>query len=107
MNPATMGHYLEVGDTIVMDNCPTHHHEGRRVLSKFLDDLNIELVYMPAYSPDFNPTEYVFGNLKCVLKYQLWELTNTDLKESLYTAINFITPGDMHGFYRITGYLGV
>ena len=44
-----------------MDNCPFHHNEGGEVLRDFLDDLNIELVYMPCYSPDFNPAEYVFG----------------------------------------------
>ena len=84
-----------------------YHHEGGGVLSKFLDDVSIELVYMPAYSPDFNPAKYVFGKLKCVLQYQLWELTNTDLKDSLYTARNFITLGNMHGFFKITGFLGV
>ena len=96
---------LEAGDTIVMDNCPIHHHEGGRILGEFLYDLGIELVYMPAYSPDFNPAEYVFGKLKCLLKYKFWDLTNLDLKSSLFTAVNFITPRDMHGFYRITGYL--
>ena len=60
---------------------------------------------MPAYSPVFNPAEYVFGKLKCLLKNQFCELTTTHLKESLYTGANFITPGDMHGFFRITGYL--
>ena len=93
-NPVTLRPRLEVGDMIVMDNCPTDHHQGGRILQEFLDNLNIELVHMPAYSPDFNPAEYVFGKLKC-------------LKESLYTAANFITPGDMHGFFRITGYLEV
>ena len=76
-------------------------------MQEFLDDLNIELVYMPAYSPDFNAAEYVFGKRKCLLKNQLWELATTHLKEYLYTAANFITPGGMHGFFRITGYLEV
>ena len=79
LNPVTLRPCLEVGGTIVMDNCPTHHHQGGRILQEFLDDLNIELVYMPVYSPDFNPAEYVFGKLKCLLKNQLWELTTTHL----------------------------
>ena len=57
INPATGRPCLEVGDTIVMDNCPIHHNEGEQVLRDFLNDLNIELVYMPAYSPEFNPAE--------------------------------------------------
>ena len=51
---------LDPGSVIVMDNCATHHHRGGRVLQEFLNDLDIELVHMPAYSPDFNPAEYVF-----------------------------------------------
>ena len=41
---------LEVGDIVVMDNCPTHHNlEPGDVLKEFLSNMNIELVYMPAY----------------------------------------------------------
>ena len=105
INPSTGRPCIEVGDTIVMDNCPIHHYEGERILRDFLNELNIELVYMPAYSPDFNPAEYVFGKLKYLLKYRFWGLTNTDLKEALFTAINFVTPGDMRAFYETTGYL--
>ena len=46
---------LEPGDVIVMDNCPFHHNEGGEILDDFLNELNIELVYMPCYSPGFNP----------------------------------------------------
>ena len=42
---------LEVGDIVIMDNCPTHHNLGGEILKEFLADMNIELVYMPAYSP--------------------------------------------------------
>ncbi len=105
--PNTGRSCLQAGDVIVMDNCPFHHNEAGQILRDFLDDLNIELVYMPCYSPDFNPAEYVFGKIKTLLKYRLWNLTNTDLIDSLYTAISLVTPGDMHGFFRITGYLSV
>ena len=105
VNRATGRPFLEAGDTIVMDNCPIHHHEGEHVLREFLNDLTIELVYMPAYCPDFKSAEYVFGKFKHLLKLRFWEMTNTDMKKTLYTAINFITPGDMRSFYEIAGYL--
>lgn len=50
---------LEVGDIVVMDNCPTHHFVGGQALKEWLNDRNIELVYTPTYSPDFNPVEFV------------------------------------------------
>lgn len=107
INPLTLRPCLDVGDVIVMDNCPFHHNEGGEILREFFDDLNIELVYMPGYSPDFNPAEYVFGKLKTLLSYRFLDRTNSDLINSLYTAINFITPGDMHEFFKITGYIDV
>ena len=88
INPATGRPCLEVSDTIVMDNCPIHHNKGEQVLRDFLNDLNIELVYMSAYSPEFNPAEYVFGKLKYLLNNRFWEMANTNLKEALYTAIS-------------------
>ena len=70
-------------------------------------DLGIELVYMPAYSPDFNPVEYVFGKLRTLMKYQFRDETVRNVKESFYLAIGNISPGDMARFYRVTGYLNV
>jgi hypothetical protein len=107
VHPATNQPCLEPGNIIVMDNCPTHHNEGGRILGEFLQDLNIELVYMPAYSPDLNPVEYVFGKLRTLMKHQFVHVTNENLKESLYTAIECISPGDMAGFYKVTGYMNI
>jgi hypothetical protein len=47
INPNTGRPCLEFGDVIIMDNCPFHHNEGGEVLKDFLNDLNVELVYMP------------------------------------------------------------
>ena len=72
------------GSIIVMDNCPTHHNDGGLILEECLHDLNIGLVYMPAYSPDFNPTEYVFGKIRTVIKYKLGNMTNTNIQQCVY-----------------------
>ena len=93
-----------------MDNCPTHHNNGGLILEEFLHNLDIELVYMPAYLPDFNPAEYVFGKLHTVMKYKLGNMTNTNIQQcvqSFYTALDYITLADMQSFYQITGYMDV
>ena len=77
-----------------MDNCHTHHNDSGLVLQEILRDINIELVYMPAYSPDFDPAEYVFGKIRTVMKYKLGSITNTSTHQcvqSLYTALDYIT----------------
>ena len=90
-----------------MDNAPTHHNAGGQMLGEFLADLGIELVHMPAYLPDFNLVEYVFGKLRTLMKYQFKEVTEGNVKDSLYMATGQISQGDMAGFYNVTGYLNV
>lgn len=96
---------LEVGDIVVMDNCPTHHYEGGEILNEFLNEMGIELVYTPTYSPDFNPAEFVFAKIRTEMRYALWELTNINLTLSVYEAIDRITESDMVGFFRATSYI--
>ena len=101
---------LEPGSVIVMDNAATHHNDGGRILGEFLNDSDIELVYMPAYSPDFNPAEYVFGKMRTVMKHRFGDCTNITMPEciyNMYTSLESITPGDMHGFFEYTGYIDV
>ena len=57
---------LEVGDIVVMDNCPTHHYAGGEALQEWLSNQNIELVYTPTNSRDFNPPEFVFNKMRSV-----------------------------------------
>lgn len=96
---------LEVGDIIVMDNCPTHHNLGGQVLSDFLEDLGMELVYTPTYSPDFNPVEFVFSKMRNEMSYRLREVVKENLKLSAYEALQAITASDMEGYYRCTSYI--
>ena len=105
VDPNTGRPCLAPGDVIVMDNCPFHHNEGGEIFEDFLCELNIELVYMPCYSPDFNPAEIC--KIKTLMRYRLWDLTNANLTESLYNAVNLITLGNMREFFRVTGYLQV
>ena len=63
---------------------------------------------MPAYSPDFNPAEYVFGKIRTVMKYKFGNITTVaQLVQCMYASLDFITPGDMQGFFEVTGYINV
>ena len=110
INIRTAGPVLVPDSVIVMDNCATHHNQGGQILQEFLSDLDIELVYMPAYSPDFNPAEYVFGKMRTLMKYKFGNNTSITLPQciqNMYTSLEFISPGNMKGFFKVTGYLEV
>lgn len=52
---------LTPGQTVIMDNAAIHKSErGRQVLQ----EAGCELLFLPPYSPDFNPIEKTFGVLK-------------------------------------------
>lgn len=59
-------------EVVVVDNCPTHHYAGGETLQEWLRERNVELVYTPAYSPDFNPVEFIFNKMRTVMPNELW-----------------------------------
>lgn len=53
-----------------MDNAPIHHSAE---LLAMCEEAGVELVYLPPYSPDYNPIEESFAELKA------WFRKNKDL----------------------------
>ena len=56
---------LTQGDIVVMDNLPAHKVTGVR---QAIEKVGASLLYLPPYSPDFNPIEMAFSKLKAVLR---------------------------------------
>jgi transposase len=52
-------------DIVVMDNLKAHHVDGVR---QAIEAAGAELRYLPQYSPDLNPIENSFSNLKAFLR---------------------------------------
>ena len=98
---------LQVGDIIVMDNLSAHHYEGGKILEVWLEEMGIELIYLPMYSPDLNPIEFCFNKLKTLLNGEFQELARTNTKLAVMEAVERITTEDMAGFYEGTSYLFV
>ncbi|MBR3477363.1 MAG: transposase [Candidatus Methanomethylophilaceae archaeon] len=46
---------------MILDNNPTHH---ARMVRDIADELDMRLVYLPPYSPDLNPIEFIWESLK-------------------------------------------
>ena len=62
------------GDIIVMDNLTVHHFDDGEVLEDWLAEMGIQLLYTPIYSPDLNPIEGCFGEVKATLNGDLLPL---------------------------------
>jgi putative transposase len=49
---------------LILDNFPTH--KAKRVKEK-AQELDIKLIFLPPYSPDLNPIEYIWKSIKRVV----------------------------------------
>lgn len=56
---------LRPGDIVVMDNLPAHRISGVR---EAIEKAGARLLFLPPYSPDFNPIEMAFSKLKALLR---------------------------------------
>ena len=56
---------LHKNDIVVMDNMRTHRSKE---VKKVIEELKINVVYLPPYSPDFNPMEKMWSKIKSVLR---------------------------------------
>lgn len=96
---------LEVGDTVVVDNFAAHHGQAETALRSYFNDLGMELLFLPVYSPDLNPVEEVFSKLKYLLKYNYQHVVFENLEYAILCALEDITAADLAGYYRHAGYL--
>ena len=59
------GRWPEPKSVLIMDNAP-FHQPGR--IQQPCDDAGVKLLFLPPYSPDFNPIEEFFAELKAFIK---------------------------------------
>lgn len=94
---------LKRGQVVVMDNLSAHKGERVRDL---IEAKGCELIYLPPYSPDFNPIEPAFSKLKSYLREACARSQKT-LMEVIGQALSTITASDAEGFFEHCGYRAV
>jgi transposase len=91
---------LDPGDIVIMDNLPAHRVSGVR---EAIAAASASLVYLPPYSPDFNPIELAFAKLKALLRAAATR-TIPDLWEALKSALDACTPSECRNYFTAAGY---
>ena len=90
MNP-----YPYPNSVLIMDNCSIHH--GGRV-AELAEARGVRLLYLPPYSPDFNPLVAAF----LLIEYRLQlEGLNLLCENSVY---ELVSTEECHKLYRSSGY---
>lgn len=91
---------LKAGDVVVMDNLSAHRVKGVREL---IAASGAELLYLPPYSPDFNPIEQAWSKLKQLLRAAKAR-TAEALQQAVAEALKAISADNAAAWFRHCGY---
>jgi len=91
---------LRPGDIVVMDNLGSHKGAGVR---EAIEAAGASLLYLPPYSPDFNPIENAFAKLKAMLR-KASERTVEGLWSAIGRIIDTFTPAECANYFTAAGY---
>jgi transposase len=91
---------LSPGDIVVMDNLSAHKVPGIR---DAIEGAGAKLLYLPPYSPDFNPIEQLFAKLKALLR-KAAERSVEGLWSRIAELLNAFTPAECTNYFNNAGY---
>lgn len=91
---------LRAGQIVVWDNLKVHESVKAR---RLIEAAGCRVVFLPTYSPDFNPIEQAFAKIKQRLRRigaRSWESVLVAISEALTT----VTAADARAFFRDAGF---
>ena len=92
---------LSPDSIVVMDNMRSHH---AKVVKNLLDEKHIQYLYLPLYSPDYNPIENMWSKIKANMRKQKVRAADL-LPEAIKKAFSSIHISDCIGWFRACGYV--
>ena len=91
---------LRPGDVVIMDNLSSHKGPKTRAM---IETAGARLLFLPPYSPDFNPIEYAFAKLKAMLR-KAAERTVEGLWSAIGGIVETFTPAECANYFATAGY---
>jgi len=91
---------LRPGDVVVMDNLASHKVTG---VVAAVEAVGARVLYLPPYSPDFNPIEMCWSKVKEYLRAQAAR-TRGALDDAIARGLELVTLSDLRGWFKHCGY---
>lgn len=91
---------LRAGDVLLLDNLPAHKASQ---VEQSVQRAKAEIIWLPAYSPDFSPNENCWLKMKTFVRGQQ-PRTVQDLNKAVSRAIQAITKEDIAAWFTHCGY---
>jgi transposase len=83
------------GAVVVMDNLPAHKVAA---IAPLIEAVGAKVLYMSAYSPEFNPIEHWWSQLKAFLR-QFSPTTSQRVDTLIATALDLIDPNHLRNWF--------
>ena len=94
---------LDSGDIVVLDNLSSHKGSEAAAL---VEACGATLLFLPPYSPDFNPIEMAFAKLKQMLRIA-GERTRDDLWNRIGSLLDCFLPDECQNYIQHAGYAAI
>ena len=91
---------LQPGDMVVLDNLRSHKVAG---IEEAIRTAGAKVLYLPPYSPDYNPIEQVFSKLKTLLR-KAAARTVDGLWSTMGQLVGQFVPAECLQYIRHAGY---
>ena len=91
---------LAPGDVVIMDNLPAHRVRGIR---QAIEAAGADLLYLPPYSPEFNPIEQAFAKLKALLRKAAARTVDA-LWAAIAASLDAFTHQECANYFTSSGY---
>jgi transposase len=87
---------LEKDTVVIMDNMRSHHIKA---VAEVANKAGITILYLPPYSPDFNPIEKMWSKIKSILRKMKVRIYD-DLQNAIQCALKKISASDCVGWFK-------
>lgn len=91
---------LRPGQVVILDNLSVHKNEAVR---ERIEACGCRLIFLPAYSPDFDPIEHAFAKLKTFLR-KARARTQETLEAAIAAGLATVTAKDARGWFKHCGW---
>lgn len=91
---------LRPRDVVLLDNLPVHQASQ---VEAAVAGVKAEVMWLPAYSPDFSPIENCWSKVKTLVRGRQ-PRTPKELNAALGDALKAVTLDDIDGWFRHCGY---
>lgn len=91
---------LQPGDIVIMDNLRSHKVSG---VAEIVESTGATVLYLPPYSPDFNPIEQMWSKIKAFLR-KVKARTVDALLGAIPLAFDTVSNSDISGWFKHAGF---